>query len=136
MNILKIEEILNNLFEDSFINKSFKIVVDLYNESFISKIFNLFKDFYYESFIFRVLRKEDEDISINLNIFKIKYEGSYKSFLIFFIIFSIPYILKIKSFEIKLLFLIILYIIFISLLANEDLVKNSFIFKLFGGKNG
>lgn len=135
MNILKIEEILKNLFEDSFINRSLKFISDLYNESFISKIFILIKDFYYDSFIFKVLRKEDEDIFFNLNIFKIKYEGNYKSVLIFLIIFSIPYVLKIKSFEIKLLFLIILYIIFISLFINEDLVKNSFIFKLFGGKN-
>lgn len=135
MNILKIDEILKNLIEDSFINKLLKILSDLYNESFISKILNLIKDFYYESFIFKLLRREDEEISFNLNIFKIKYEGNYKSVLIFFIIFSIPYILKIKSLEIKLLFLIILYMIFISLFVNEDLVKNSFIFKLFGGKN-
>ncbi|MDI6860451.1 MAG: hypothetical protein QMD25_00335 [Caldisericia bacterium] len=135
MNTLKINENLRNLIDESFINKFLTLLGELYSESFISKVFNLIKDFYYESFIFKILKKEDEDLSLNLNIFKIKYNGNYKSVLIFFIILSIPYILKIQSFMIKLLLLFLLYFIFISIFINEDLIKNSFIFRLFGGKN-
>lgn len=135
MNTLKIKDFFIDLIKESFLNKAFSLINYLYEESFTSKIFNSIKNFYYESFIFKILKKEDEDLSINLNLFKIKYEGNYKNLLIFLIIISIPYILKIPSLIMKILILAFLYFIFISLFINEDLIKESFLYKLFGGKN-
>lgn len=135
MNTLKIKNFFIDLIKESFLNKAFSLINYLYEESFTSKIFNSIKNFYYESFIFKILKREDEDLSINLNLFKIKYEGNYKNLLIFLIIISIPYILKIPSLIMKILLFAFLYFIFISLFINEDLIKESFLYKLFGGKN-
>lgn len=135
MNTLKIKDFFIDLIKESFLNKAFLFLNDLYEESFISRVFNSIKNFYYESFVFKVFKKEDEDLSINLNLFKIKYEGNYKNLLIFLIIISIPYILKIPSLIVKILLFAFLYFIFISLFIKEDLIKGSFLYKLFGGKN-
>lgn len=135
MNTLKIKDFFIDLIKESFLNKAFSFINYLYEESFTSKIFNSIKNFYYESFIFKILKKEDEDLSMNLNLFKIKYEGNYKNLLIFLIIISIPFILKIPSLIMKILIFAFLYFIFISLFIKEDLIKDSFLYKLFGGKN-
>lgn len=135
MNTLKIKDIFKDLIKESSLNKAFLFINDLYEESFITKVFNSIKNFYYESFIFKVLKKEDEDLSININIFKIKYEGNYKNLLIFLVIILIPYILKIPSLIVKILLFAFLYFIFMSLFIKEDLIKDSFLYKLFGGKN-
>ncbi|MCX8095301.1 MAG: hypothetical protein N3D74_03860 [Caldisericia bacterium] len=135
MNTLKIKEFIKNLINESFINKALLFLSELYYESFISKIFNLIRNLYYDSFIFKVFKKEDEEICFNVKFFKIKYEGNYKTLLIFFIIISIPYILKIGSLSIKILIFTLLYFIFLFLFIKEDLIKDSFLYKLLGGKN-
>jgi hypothetical protein len=127
-------ELLRDLIEESFLNKLLKFLSFLYNESFISKILNSIKNLYLDSLIFKVLKKEDEDLSINLKIFKIKFEGDYKYFLIFLIIFSIPYILRINSLILKISILTILFLIFIIFLIDKDLIEDSFLFKILKGE--
>ncbi|MBC7194669.1 MAG: hypothetical protein H5U37_03340 [Caldisericia bacterium] len=127
-------EFIKDLIEESFLNKLFNFLSNLYNESFISKIFNSIKELYFESYIFKILKREDENLEIPLKIFKIKYEGNFKFFLIFLIIFSIPYILRIPSLFIKISILIILFLIFLILLTKENLIKESYLFKIIKGE--
>lgn len=135
MSTLKIKETISDLYKYSFINKFILFLTDLYEESFINKVLNLIRKSYYDSFIYSVLKREDEEISVNFKFFKINYFGNYKNVLIFLIIASIPFILKLNSLYIKIAILLILYFIFITILVDEDLVKESFLYKIFEGKD-
>lgn len=128
-------DFIKDLIEESFLNKIFNFISNLYNESFVAKTFNLIKELYFQSYIFKIFKKEDEILEIPLKIFKIKYEGNFKFFIIFLIIFSIPYILRLPSLIIKISIFIILFLIFIILLTEENLIKESFIFKIIKGED-
>lgn len=130
----KVLNLINSLFKESFINRIFKIFAYLYQNSFTNKIILDISSLIRNSFIYSILTKRDEEFDLKFNFKKIiNFDGNIEGIFIFISILGIYFVLKIQNIIFEIIFLFSIYIILYSLIFEKELLKNSFLYKIFSG---
>ncbi|MCD6168119.1 MAG: hypothetical protein J7J33_02290 [Caldisericia bacterium] len=124
---------MEKLLKESFILRFIDFILELIKESFIGKLFSISVYTFEESFIFSLFKSYGVDVSFNLKTGFLNYRGSTFNLILSIFVVLLPLSFFIRDVSVRVVFWVVIYFILYTLLFEEDLVKESFIFKIISG---
>ena len=124
---------MERLLKESFILRFIDFILELARESFIGKLFSISVYTFEESFIFSFFKRYGVDVSFNLKTGFLNYRGSAFNLILSIFVVLLPLSFFIRDVSVRVVFWVVIYFILYTLLFEEDMVKESFIFKMISG---
>ena len=124
---------MKRLLKESFILRFIDFILELIRESFIGKVVSMLVYAFEESFIFSLIKKYGVDVSLNLRTGFLDYRGDSFNLLLAIFVILVPLSFFIFDVGVRVISWVVIYFILYILLFKENLVKESFIFKVISG---
>ncbi len=124
---------MERFLKESFILRFIDFILELIRESFIGKVVSMFVYAFEDSFVFSLIKKYGVDVSLSLRTGFLDYRGDSFNLLLAIFVILVPLSFFIFDVGVRVISWVVIYFILYILLFKENLVKESFIFKVISG---